>query len=44
MILIYDSLVSLILEPHLVYGLLYYRVVVYTLSLAIVIRKNLKTE
>jgi hypothetical protein len=44
MILIYDPLVSLILEPHLVYSLLYYGVVVYTFSLAIVVGKNLKTE
>ena len=38
-----DPLVSFIHEPHLIHGLLYYRVVVDSLSLAILVGKHLKT-
>jgi hypothetical protein len=38
-----DPFVSFIHEPHLIHGLLYYRVVVDSLSLAIIVGKHLKT-
>ena len=43
-ILINDPFVSLVVEPHLVYSFLDYRVVVYSFSLPVLVRKDLETE